>query len=110
MSRSKGNIAENKACDYLVSIGFVIIEQNFYAKKMGEIDIIATKNGVWHFVEVKSGEGFEPIYNFTKSKLRKVIKSAELYLKAKALEVPYCIDAIIITDGEIEFMENVTLV
>lgn len=106
----KGKFAERKARNYLESVGFVVIEQNFYAKKMGEIDIVATKNGIWHFVEVKSGKGFEPIYNITRTKLQKVIKSAELYLKAKSLEVAYCIDALIITDGEISLLENVTLV
>ncbi len=108
-SRHKGNIAENKACEYLRSHGFKIIEQNFYAKKMGEIDIIATKNEIYHFIEVKSGQGFEPVFNITPSKLHKFLRSVQYYLKVKKLDVAYSIDAIIIKDDAIEFLENITL-
>lgn len=109
LSRLKGNLAEDKGVEYLQSIGFRILCRNYYAKKMGEIDIIAQKDGVVHFVEVKSGNGFEPIYNITPSKQQKLIKSAELYLKANNLVNPFCIDALIIQDGEIELIENITL-
>lgn len=93
----------------MVSNGYVIVERNFYAKKMGEIDIIATKNGVLHFVEVKSGDTFEPVYNITKSKILKITKSAYLYLKAKNIDIPFCIDALIVSGNEFELIENVTL-
>lgn len=108
-SRHKGNIAENKACEYLRSHGFKIVEQNFYAKKMGEIDIIATKNSVYHFVEVKSGEDFEPVFNITYSKINKLLKSVQYYLKVKKLDVSYSIDAIIIKNDQIEHLENITM-
>jgi putative endonuclease len=65
MSRLKGNIAEEKAVNFLKQKGFSIIEQNYYAKKMGEIDIIATKGDVYHFVEVKSGTSYDAVYNIT---------------------------------------------
>lgn len=109
LSRLKGNIAEELASKYLDSLGFEIVCRNYYAKKMGELDIIAKKNGVVHFVEVKSGHGFEPIYNITPSKQQKLIKSAELYLKANNITNAFCIDALIIQDGEIELIENITL-
>lgn len=108
MSREKGNIAEAKACKYLTSKKFTIVETNYYAKKMGEIDIIATKDGIYHFVEVKSGINFEPIYNITPSKLNKIIKSVYLYMKQKNLDVAFSIDCIIIKDEEIELFENIT--
>ncbi|MEA1892504.1 MAG: YraN family protein, partial [Campylobacterota bacterium] len=54
MSRAKGNLAEEKACTFLYSNGFTVVEQNFYSR-FGEIDIIATKDEVLHFIEVKSG-------------------------------------------------------
>lgn len=108
-SRHKGNIAENKACEYLRSHGFKIVEQNFYAKKMGEIDIIATKNSIYHFVEVKSGEDFEPVFNITYTKINKLLKSVQYYLKVKKLDVSYSIDAIIIKNDQIEHLENITM-
>lgn len=109
MSRQKGNAAEDKAAAYLQKEGFTVVERNFYAKKMGELDIIAQKEGVLHFVEVKSGSGFDPVYNLTPSKLQKVINSAQLYMKQKGLDMAFCIDALIVSDEGIELLENITL-
>lgn len=109
MSRSKGNFAEDKAVEYLKQKNFDIIERNFYASKFGEIDIIAKKDSVLHFIEVKSGFGFEAIYNITPQKIKKIINSANFYMKNRKLNLAFCIDAIIIQENEIEFLENITL-
>ncbi len=83
MSRQKGNLAETKACEFLYDNGFTILEQNFYSR-FGEIDIIATKDEVLHFVEVKSGDDYEKaIQNITKSKVSKLIKTGDIYMKKK---------------------------
>lgn len=52
-TKSVGNDGENRAADYLVSKGFEIIERNWRTNR-GEIDIIAFKNDVLVFVEVKT--------------------------------------------------------
>ncbi|XPV69026.1 MAG: YraN family protein [Halarcobacter sp.] len=110
MSRSKGNIAENKACEFLNSQSFKILEQNFYAKKLGEIDIICKKDETYHFIEVKSAETYEiAVNNITPSKLSKLKRSVDYYLQSKKLHVSFCIDAIIVIDNEIEFLENITI-
>jgi putative endonuclease len=109
MSRKKGDIAEKKACEFLNSQGFKIIEQNFYAKKLGEIDIIAKKDEIYHFIEVKSANDYEiAVNNITTSKLNKLKRSVEYYLQSKKLDVSFCLDAIIVVDEEIEFLENIT--
>jgi len=59
MSKSKGDEAEKKALLLLKDKKFEIIETNFYAKKLGEIDIIAKKDEVYHFLEVKSANDYE---------------------------------------------------
>jgi len=106
----KGNENEALAVDFLVAEGFHIIEQNYYASKLGEIDIIAIQDGVLHFIEVKSGQAdFDPIYNFTPAKQRKVINSSYYYMKAKRLDMDFSIDLVVIRWGEIEFLENVTM-
>jgi putative endonuclease len=105
-TRNKGNIAEKKAVEFLKSRHFKIIERNFYTK-FGEIDIIAFKDNVFHFIEVKSGKNFEPVYNITPAKLNKIIKSAFAYIKKHNINSAFCIDAIIIKD-KIEFVENIT--
>ncbi len=106
MSRNKGNIAEEKASSFLSNLGFKIIERNFYAKKLGEIDIIAKKDSSYHFIEVKSANEYEiAVNNITPSKLK---RSIDYYLQIKNLNVSFCIDAIIIVDEKIEFLENIT--
>lgn len=109
MSRSKGDLAEKKACEYLTSQGFKIIEQNFYAKKLGEIDIICTQNEIYHFIEVKSSDDYETaVNNVTPTKLSKLKRSVDYYLQNKKLDVAFCIDVVIVVDDKIEFLENVT--
>ena len=109
MSRAKGNLAEDKACEFLLNNGFLIIERNFYSR-FGEIDIIATKDEVLHFVEVKSGLDYESaIQNITPQKLSRLIRTGDVYLKKNALDVDFVYDAIVVTPKAIEFVENITL-
>ena len=109
MSRAKGNIAEDKACEFLYEKGFEIVERNFYSR-FGEVDIIASKEGVLHFVEVKSGENYElAIQNITRSKLSKIIKTTQVYLKKNALDADFMIDAVVVTPDSTQLLENITL-
>ena len=106
-----GDKSETQATSFLERNGFVILERNFFAKKLGEIDIIAKRENELHFIEVKSGKSntFDPVYNVTPAKLRKVINSAHYYMKTKHLDICFSIDALIIRGDEVEFIENVTL-
>lgn len=106
-----GDKSEDSATEYLEKEGYIILERNFFARKLGEIDIIAKYDDVLHFIEVKSAkkESFDPVYNVTPSKLRKVINSAEYYLKVKNLDMAFSIDVLVIRGDEVEFIENVTL-
>lgn len=105
-----GDESESLATRFLEQEGFIILERNYFARKLGEIDIVAKKEDVLHFVEVKSGKAdFDPIYNVTPAKLRKVIHSAHYYLKTKNLDMAFSIDALIIRGDEVDFIENVTL-
>jgi len=105
-TRKIGNIAEDKACQYLTQKGYKIIERNFYTK-FGEIDIIAYKDEVFHFIEVKSGKTFEPVFNITPVKLKRIINSAKVYIKQNKIDSAFCIDAIIVKDG-IEHFVNIS--
>lgn len=105
-----GDKSETRATRFLESEGFVIIERNYFARKLGEIDIIASRDEVLHFIEVKSGrKEFDPVYNLTPGKLRKVINSAHYYLKEKGLDMAFSIDAMLIRNQDIELIENITL-
>lgn len=107
MSRAKGAAYEEVACEWLVDKGYEILARN-WTKKGGEIDIIAKKDGVIRFVEVKSGEGFDPIHAFTKQKIGRVARTAERWIQNSDIKLPYCIDALVIRDGEVELIENIT--
>jgi putative endonuclease len=109
MSRTKGNLAEDKACEFLDENGFMIVERNFYSR-FGEIDIIASKDEVLHFIEVKSGLDYESaIQNITPQKLSRFIKTTHIYMKKNSLDVDFVIDAIIVTPKGVEMIENITL-
>ncbi len=81
-TREKGNLGEDIACQYLEGRGFFIQERN-HLRKWGEIDIIAIKDDVLHFVEVKSvmhsgPAGYRPeenVHQIKQKKLRRVIQT-----------------------------------
>ena len=108
-TKAKGNAAEDRACEYLRAQGCRIIDRNIY-NRFGEIDIIAFKDSVLHFVEVKSGVTYESaINNITRTKLQKLTRTIQTYQQQKKLNIDYCIDALIVSDEGIEWIENITL-
>ena len=52
-SQKIGKLGEDVACKFLMKHKFSILERNF-TRKWGEIDIVAKKDSVLHFIEVKS--------------------------------------------------------
>lgn len=109
MSRAKGNLAEDSACRFLYDSDFNVVQRNFYSR-YGEIDIIAVKDEVLHFIEVKSALDYESaIQNITPKKLSCLIKTGDIYLKKNALNVEYMYDAVIVTPKKIWHVENITI-
>lgn len=106
MSREIGAEAERKAREFLQKEGFEIVEQNLYSR-FGEIDIIALRGEVLHFIEVKSGKNFNPIYAITPKKLEKIKKTIGFYLMQNAIDRDYCISAVCLQGEEITFLENI---
>jgi len=110
----KGYIAEGIAKDWLEKRGFKIIERNLKIEKLGEIDIIAKKEGVYYFIEVKAGfsenEFFPPELHFTKSKHFKIVKMAN-FIANKRNYKKWCIALLTITRNgknvKIRFYKNV---
>ncbi|PAF45886.1 YraN family protein [Helicobacter sp. 11S02629-2] len=91
---------------FLETKGFKIIESNYYTR-YGEIDIIASRDGVLHFIEVKYSKT-DPYRKFSRAKMTRVTKSALLYLQEKDLDTSFCIDALAIHDKEINLYENLS--
>ncbi|MCH5193086.1 MAG: YraN family protein [Oscillospiraceae bacterium] len=76
-----GDFGEKAVAYYLEKKGYRILKRNFTVKG-GEIDIIASKDGIIAFVEVKTRapdplvNGFEAV---TAAKKRRIIRTSEKY-------------------------------
>ncbi|MBI4090673.1 MAG: YraN family protein [Candidatus Komeilibacteria bacterium] len=98
-----GRGGEEIACVFLKRRGYKIIDRN-YSRKWGEIDIIAEKEGTVRFVEVKAvtarGADFSremsglPEELVHRTKLKKVARTAALYMEEKGDTREYQIDVV----------------
>lgn len=106
---------EEIATNYLKKLGYKIIDRNFRARNT-EIDIVATKDNVLVFVEVKTrtSEKFgTPLESINYFKLKSLIKAAEHYkISHKNLPEALRIDAISVDlsskDPKIEHIQNIS--
>lgn len=107
--RRQGDKAEERAAKYLKDKGYKILKRN-YLCPLGEVDIIAKKNGAIVFVEVKqrSSAGFGgAAAAVTKAKQKKVAKAAASFLKqSKAEYSSLMFDIIAITEDKLEHIQN----
>ncbi len=75
-----GKWGEDQACAFLIRHGFFIKDRNFYST-VGELDIVAVKDGDYYFVEVKTrvkGELASDL-SITSSKKHKMEKTIKKY-------------------------------
>ena len=107
MSLEDGKRAEQKASSHLQALGYTILTCNFHSK-FGEIDIIAQKENILHFCEVKFSEKYDPLIQITPQKMQKIIKTIQYYfLKTRSIK-DYQIDAILVKPKTIEIIKNIT--
>lgn len=87
LNKSIGSYGESLACTILKSHGYKILERNFSCK-IGEIDIIALKDNILCFIEVKtrtfSKYGF-PCEAIDYYKQKKLGRLAQFYVIKKGL-------------------------
>jgi len=85
-----GDLGEEISCRFLKQKSFIIKDRN-YRKKYGEIDIIALKDNILHFIEVKSVSRQKNIFqkntteyapedNVHSWKLKRLSRTIESYL------------------------------
>ncbi|MGC4104598.1 YraN family protein [Ferruginibacter sp.] len=111
-----GSTGENMAAKHLVQTGFTILHQNWRHGRL-EVDIIATKDDVLHFIEVKTRRSKQfglPEDAVSKKKLRNLIDASEefLYQHPQWQRIQFDILAISIFKGtavEYFFIEDVFL-
>lgn len=110
-TKNKGFEYEKLAEKYLLNNDFTILEEN-YICKFGEIDIIAKKDGILHFIEVKGRKNTRygyPREAVTIKKQKKIISTAKYYFMQKGKDDYLCqfdIIEIILDNKEINYIEN----
>ncbi len=105
----EGKKGEIKAVLFFKKHGYKILETNF-KNKIGEIDIIAEKDGVIVFIEVKNRSTYRfgrPIEAVDFRKQSKIKKVAEIYLMIKNKyynDVRF--DVVEVSNDNLEHIEN----
>ncbi len=123
-TRDIGKIGADVACKWLENHGFLIVQRN-YLKKWGELDIIATKDKLLHFVEVKSVQStstsltkdYRPEENVHELKIRRLKRVLQSYLLEKRVDkdAPFQFHVITVflngstRRARVNFMENIVL-
>lgn len=111
-----GKAGERLAEAYLVERGFAILHRNWRCGKE-EIDLIATKNGKLHFVEVKyrsSTFAGHPEEAVTRKKISVLLRGIQQFLQTYPQYDDFRLDILSITqlpgtEAEYYFIEDVTL-
>lgn len=113
--RRIGDIGENVACVFLAKHNFKVLERN-YLRKWGEIDIVARKRGVIHFVEVKSVSQethLRPEENMHPQKIKRLHRAIQTYLLEKNMDLEWQLDLVVVRIDEknrtakAEIIENI---
>ena len=98
LSRLHGNLGESIAKQYLEKLGYQILEQQ-YRSTWGEVDIIAKKDDVLSFVEVKLRDKncfYEAKESVVPSKQDKIVKTALDYLQKEEIDAQVRFDIVAI--------------
>ena len=107
-NKELGKRGENQAVRYLKHSGYKILKRG-YKNPFGEVDIIASKEDVIAFIEVKTrlSENYGSPSEAVDSKRReKYIQAAKYYFYGKQIEAVVRFDIIEILRGEINHIEN----
>jgi putative endonuclease len=104
-----GQLGEDLAIKYLLNMDFTIVERN-YTLKQGEIDIIAKKDDILYFFEVKSSilkhdvsyETYNPAENMHPKKIERFVRTSNLYVMNKdvSCEIKVVLLSVIINEQE----------
>lgn len=104
-----GTRGEERACNELRKLGYKIIARNFRSR-YGEIDLVASRDSVIAFVEVKLRTSiyFELSSVITTSKQRKILRTAQYFLSRypdKGNKV-YRFDVALIEGDHLRYISN----
>jgi putative endonuclease len=106
-SVSKGAEAEQRAADYLVAQGLLLVTRNFRCRG-GEIDLIMRHHHTLVFVEVRSRARADyggAAASITLNKQRRIILAARFYLAIHKVDAPCRFDAVLLQAGELQWLQ-----
>lgn len=102
-NKDTGALGEQIALEFLSKKGYKLIARN-YRRTWGEIDLILEKQGIVHFVEVKAvlrssrnisrEMSYQPEELAHSTKLKKVARTAVLYMDANKDDREFQIDVV----------------
>ena len=108
--------AETAVAKHLQDMGYRVLDRN-WRRPWGELDVVAERHGVIHFVEVKASrvrrDGFDPVVRADARKMHKVKRTGQTWLSAHRYgpDTEWQIDVAAVILGpdsaEIEFLENI---
>ena len=105
-----GYKGEEMAAEFLQQKGYCILDRNWANKGRKELDIVAIKDDVVVFVEVKTrklGSVTTPISAVDDRKQRRICLAADSYLKSHHITLQYRFDIIgIVYNGEASRIEH----
>jgi putative endonuclease len=105
-----GELAEQRACDFLLSHQLILVERNFRCVH-GELDLIMREGETLVIVEVrfrKNAKYGSALESVTTSKQAKLIATTEFYLNTLTSDMPAIrFDVIGISgEGELQWVQN----
>ncbi len=105
-TQETGKWGEEAAAQLLASQGYAIVERNWRLGHL-EVDIIASKDDMLVFVEVKTRASAEidPVLAVNRGKRQRIISAADAYLRMNQIPLEYRFDIITVTGTR----ENYTL-
>ncbi len=98
----RGRGAEDAAATFLTQSGYQILDRNFRTRQ-GELDVVARRDGVLCFVEVRQRSRSDhgtPEESITRQKRRRLAAAAEQYLVARGFSAEPCRFDVVAIDGE----------
>jgi len=97
-TREIGNIGEDYTAKFLEKNGCVILSRNFTIRG-GEIDIVAKKGDVVHFVEVKTRKP-NPVQSgeeaINSDKIAHILKTAKFYIRRYRIDCSCVFDVAVV--------------
>ncbi len=108
-----GSQGEDTACELIKNSGFVILERNYHNSRFGEIDIIARKENLIVFFEVKTRRSKVyggALYSLSPVRRKRFRAVARHFIHTRGLsgqrDIVYRYDMIALENGRINWVED----